>query len=319
MSVLHLNESEFNEKIPTAPIAMVDFWATWCGPCKMLAPVVEDLGKKYEGKALIGKVDVDENQALAGKYGVMSIPTVIFFKDGKEIGRKVGVQPASVYTQTLDAQPVRQRERPPPRTCTKVRGGGLLYPQKRNGLFRHRELIVQQLHIHRPCIRRDGALQKGRPQGENRGCRWDAPASGQTLRKRRRRPEPGAKRPGNRTAERHAPSHTPPRAGASRGTELLHMCVNVPLCPLRLLRRKALITPGIGEQRLHVAVQVLEVDVVDVEADGLGAAAADEGAGTAFPTCRVSRFPAGYCTHSTPRVRETWQSGPTGGMVSNSP
>ena len=87
MSVLHLNESEFNEKIPTAPIAMVDFWATWCGPCKMLAPVV----------------DVDENQALAGKYGVMSIPTVIFFKDGKEIGRKVGVQPASVYTQTLDA------------------------------------------------------------------------------------------------------------------------------------------------------------------------------------------------------------------------
>lgn len=166
MSVLHLNESEFNEKIPTAPIAMVDFWATWCGPCKMLAPVVEDLGKKYEGKALIGKVDVDENQALAGKYGVMSIPTVIFFKDGKEIGRKVGVQPASVYTQTLDAQPVRQRERPPPRTCTKVRGGGLLYPQKRNGLFRHRELIVQQLHIHRPCIRRDGALQKGRPQGE---------------------------------------------------------------------------------------------------------------------------------------------------------
>ena len=103
MSVLHLNESEFNEKIPTAPIAMVDFWATWCGPCKMLAPVVEDCVKKLEGKALIGKVDVDENQALAGKYGVMSIPTVIFFKDGKEIGRKVGVQPASVYTQTLDA------------------------------------------------------------------------------------------------------------------------------------------------------------------------------------------------------------------------
>ena len=103
MSVLHLNESEFNEKVAGSSVAMVDFWATWCGPCKMLAPVIEDIGKKYDGKAVVAKVDVDENQALAAKYGVMSIPTVIFFKDGKEIGRKVGVQPASAYTQTLDA------------------------------------------------------------------------------------------------------------------------------------------------------------------------------------------------------------------------
>ena len=103
MSVLHLNESEFNEKVNSSPVAMVDFWATWCGPCKMLAPVIEDSGAKYDGKAVVAKVDVDENQALAAKYGVMSIPTVIFFKDGREIGRKVGVQPASAYTQTLDA------------------------------------------------------------------------------------------------------------------------------------------------------------------------------------------------------------------------
>lgn len=103
MSVLHLNESDFNEKVPAAPIAMVDFWATWCGPCKMLAPVIEQLGEKYDGKAVVGKVDIDENQALAAKYGVMSIPTVVFFQNGKEIGRKVGVQPASAYTQILDA------------------------------------------------------------------------------------------------------------------------------------------------------------------------------------------------------------------------
>ena len=103
MSVLHLNESEFNEKVNSSPVAMVDFWATWCGPCKMLAPVIEDIGAKYAGTAVVATVDVDENQALAAKYGVMSIPTVIFFKDGKEIGRKVGVQPASAYTQTLDA------------------------------------------------------------------------------------------------------------------------------------------------------------------------------------------------------------------------
>ena len=103
MSVLHLNESDFNEKIASAPMAMVDFWATWCGPCRMLAPVIEELGEKYEGKALIGKVDVDEEQGLAARFGVMSIPTVIFFQNGKEIDRKVGVMPASAYTQVLDA------------------------------------------------------------------------------------------------------------------------------------------------------------------------------------------------------------------------
>lgn len=103
MSVLHLNQPEFNEKVPAAPIAMVDFWATWCGPCKMLAPIIEQLGRDYEGKALIAKVDVDDNQGLAGTYGVMSIPTVIFFQNGKEIDRKVGVMSATAYKQILDA------------------------------------------------------------------------------------------------------------------------------------------------------------------------------------------------------------------------
>ena len=103
MSVLHLNESEFDAKITSAPLAMVDFWATWCGPCKMLAPVIDSIAGKYGDKAVIAKVDVDANPGLAAKYGVMSIPTVIFFKDGKEIDRKVGVQPAGVYTQILDA------------------------------------------------------------------------------------------------------------------------------------------------------------------------------------------------------------------------
>ena len=103
MSVLHLNESEFNEKVAGSSVAMVDFWATWCGPCKMLAPVIEDIGKKYDGKAVVAKVDVDENQSLAAKYGVMSIPTVIFLKDGKEFDRKVGVMPPQAYTAVLDA------------------------------------------------------------------------------------------------------------------------------------------------------------------------------------------------------------------------
>lgn len=102
MSVIHFTEEGFNKAIPAAPIAMVDFWASWCGPCKMLAPTIESLGAQYDGKAVVGKVDVDAEGGLAQKYGVMSIPTVIFFRNGVEFERKVGVMPASVYTEILD-------------------------------------------------------------------------------------------------------------------------------------------------------------------------------------------------------------------------
>lgn len=102
MSVLHLTEGAFDQAIAQGA-ALVDFWATWCGPCKMLAPVIEELGDKYEGTAVIAKVDVDAEPGLAGRYGVMSIPTVILFKDGVEIDRKVGFMPVSAYTEILDA------------------------------------------------------------------------------------------------------------------------------------------------------------------------------------------------------------------------
>ncbi len=103
MAVIHFNEEGFDKAIPAAPISMVDFWAEWCGPCKMLGPTIEALGKEYEGRALIGKVNVDDEPALAQRFGVMSIPTVIFFKDGKELERKVGVMPQTAYTAVLDA------------------------------------------------------------------------------------------------------------------------------------------------------------------------------------------------------------------------
>lgn len=103
MAIKHLTTAEFASLTQAAPLAMVDFWASWCGPCRMLAPVIDDLANKYEGKAVIGKVNVDDEQALAMQYGVMSIPTVIFFKDGKELDRKVGVMPAEAYTAILDA------------------------------------------------------------------------------------------------------------------------------------------------------------------------------------------------------------------------
>ncbi|MEG1858281.1 MAG: thioredoxin [Pseudoflavonifractor sp.] len=103
MAVIHFNKEGLDKALAANGVIMVDFWATWCGPCKMLAPVIEDLAGKYEGKATVGKVDIDEQEELAGRYGVMSIPTIVFFKDGKEIARKVGVMSADAYTAVLDA------------------------------------------------------------------------------------------------------------------------------------------------------------------------------------------------------------------------
>jgi len=100
--MMHFNLESFEKELSSGKLMMVDFWAAWCGPCRMVAPVIDDIAAKYEGKAVVGKVNVDEEQELAIRYGVMSIPTVIFFKDGKEIGRKVGVMPAGAFSEVLD-------------------------------------------------------------------------------------------------------------------------------------------------------------------------------------------------------------------------
>ncbi|MEA4954940.1 MAG: thioredoxin [Pseudoflavonifractor sp.] len=104
MALIHFNEAGFDEALKSNQLMMVDFWATWCGPCKMLTPVVEQLAGDYESKdVIIGKVDVDEETPLAQRYGVMSVPTVIFFRNGEEIGRKVGAMPPAAYSAVLDA------------------------------------------------------------------------------------------------------------------------------------------------------------------------------------------------------------------------
>ena len=100
--MMHFSKDGFDKALSQGKLMMVDFWADWCGPCRMLGPVIEQLAGQYPD-VVVGKVNVDDEQELALRYGVMSIPTVIFFKDGKEIDRKVGVMPPEAFTQVLDA------------------------------------------------------------------------------------------------------------------------------------------------------------------------------------------------------------------------
>ncbi len=103
MSLLHMNSEDFeNIVLNNKENAIVDFWATWCGPCKMLAPTVEEIADELDGKIAVGKVDVDENRELAIKYGVMSIPTVIYFKGGEEVARLIGVQSREKLLETAN-------------------------------------------------------------------------------------------------------------------------------------------------------------------------------------------------------------------------
>ena len=102
MSVKHLTTAEFDSVVDNSPLTLVDFWATWCGPCRMVGPIIEKLGEKYESSAVIAKVDVDAEGDLSLRFGIMSIPTVVFLKNGKEFERKIGVQSPQVYADILD-------------------------------------------------------------------------------------------------------------------------------------------------------------------------------------------------------------------------
>lgn len=94
MSEITLNNSNFDQEVLNSDLpVLVDFWAVWCGPCRAIAPIIEDLAKEYAGKIKVGKVNVDENNELASRYGVMSIPTMKFFKNGKIVNEIIGAAP----------------------------------------------------------------------------------------------------------------------------------------------------------------------------------------------------------------------------------
>lgn len=101
MKPAELTDSNFSDEIAQG-LTLVDFWAPWCGPCRIIAPVVEELAGQYEGRVKVAKVNVDDNPATAGQFRVMSIPTLILFKDGQPVDTLVGAQPKRAFEALLD-------------------------------------------------------------------------------------------------------------------------------------------------------------------------------------------------------------------------
>jgi len=100
--VITLTESNWNEEVLNSKIpVLVDFWAPWCGPCRIIAPIVEELAGKFEGRIKVGKLNTDEHPDIAGRYGIRAIPTLVLFKNGEVVDTRIGVQPREALEQMI--------------------------------------------------------------------------------------------------------------------------------------------------------------------------------------------------------------------------
>ena len=100
---LQVTDANFDELVNSGKPMVLDFWAEWCGPCRMVGPIVDELATEYEGKVIIGKIDVDNNVDVVSQFGIRNIPTILFFKDGVVVDKQVGAAPKATFVAKIDA------------------------------------------------------------------------------------------------------------------------------------------------------------------------------------------------------------------------
>ncbi len=100
---LQITDANFDELANSGKLVVLDFWAEWCGPCRMVSPIIDELATEYEGKAIIGKMDVDNNDEVVGRFGVRNIPTVLFIKNGEVVDKVVGATKKDTFVSKIDA------------------------------------------------------------------------------------------------------------------------------------------------------------------------------------------------------------------------